>query len=118
MFKIALALVASATVAHVDAKPDCALPLAMTKEVALGIYNAVVNGQESPRRRRNYEIKIDDEGDNWSVYQMPKGGNSTKYFTDKDGRKMEIVTVIAGGGGLEMIIDKCTAAISSAHFSR
>ena len=118
MLKLAIALFVSATVARADAQSGCVLPLAPTKHVALSIYKAILDGQETLKQRNSYEIKIDDEGNSWSVYQMPKIGNSMKYFTDKHGRKMETIQVMAGGGGLEMSIDKCTAVISSAHFSR
>ncbi|MFL5240110.1 MAG: hypothetical protein ACJ8EL_21430 [Rhizomicrobium sp.] len=112
------ALATSTIIVRADAESSCTLPLAAKKEVALGIFSAIVSGTQTTKRRHSYETKIDDQGDRWSVYQVLKGGDSVKYSTAKNGQRMETVKVTAGGGGLEMTINKCTAVVSDAHLSR
>jgi hypothetical protein len=118
MFRIiVLAAAVSATVADAQDKQPCVFPLATQKQVALGIFNAIASGRQTVRGDK-YETKIDDQGDSWSIYQVLKGGDSVKEFTGKNGQRSESVNITAGGGGLEMIIDKCTAVVSDAHLSR
>ena len=103
---------------HVFADSVCPMPLVSKKTVALGIYNSVMHGLETTRQIGRYRTIIEDGGSSWTVFQLPRIGSSVRHAEDASGRKLEIVQVIAGGGGLEMKIDKCTGAITSAHFSR
>lgn len=78
--------------------------------VAESIYRAVARNLY-PRVFQKYPIVVvTDEGDHWSIYQTndappPKAPPGT-------------VIVTAGGGQLDMDIDKCTGAISHAVFNR
>jgi hypothetical protein len=77
-------------------------PFVPTPKVAIEIYMAVANGRGDKLLPENV-IKVDDDGDHWSVFQsranLPPG------------------QVMYGGGTLDMNITKCDGSIS-AHYSR
>jgi len=100
------------------AEPICVRPLAPTKAIALRIFEAVIAGQERPAIRRKYVADIQDDGNSWTAAQSLRGGDSYRQFKGPHGEAMEEVRMTEGGGGLEMRIDKCTAAISHVQFSR
>ena len=81
-----------------------------TADVAKKIYIAVGQGLY-PNLLKEYPIVgAEDEGDHWALWQsnddpMPKAGPNE-------------VIVRAGGGQLFMNIDKCSGAVSNAHFNR
>jgi hypothetical protein len=84
-------------------------PIVATAETARSIYVAKQRGDKvSPEN----DTVVDDEGDHWTVFQYPKRTSASKT-THAGGE----VAVVAGGGTLEMEIDKCTGAIR-AHYSR
>lgn len=93
-------------------------PLVPTKAVALGIFNAVVSAKETAAAHRKFETIVESDDDSWQVSQSPRGANSVHYFRGPHGELMETVRVMEDGGGFEMRIDKCTGAISDAHWSR
>jgi hypothetical protein len=84
--------------------------LVPTAPVAIEIYKAVARAV-SPNILKRYPIvTVADEGDHWHVSQtnnnpLPKPTPNT-------------VIVTAGGGQLNMDIDKCTGAISHAALNR
>jgi len=94
-------------------------PYVPTKEAAAKIYLTV--GQAMfpklfPQLRKKYPIVgVDDEGDKWSVGQSSPPPKNPQY-TDKHGNQFIVIT--AGGGMLNMSIDKCTGAISEMSFAR
>jgi hypothetical protein len=78
--------------------------------VAESIYRAVARNLDPQVFQKYPIVVVTDAGDHWSVYQTnnappPKAPRST-------------VMVTAGGGQLDMEIDKCTGAISHAAFNR
>ena len=83
-------------------------PLAPDAATAASIYLAVEKAIPNKSDIEHYHVKVVDDGDHWTVfrYHLPEPA--------PDG----FVTVFAGGGQLEMRIDKCTAAISHAGYSR
>lgn len=93
-------------------------PLAEKKPVALGIFNAIADGLELPAKRAKYDTEIRDTGASWSVFEALKGENSVRLFTDSHGVQMETVHITAGGGGLGMSINKCTAAVSDVYYQK
>jgi hypothetical protein len=107
-----------ATIGGVNAEPDCPLPLVAKKSVALGIFNSIAQGLETPAKRRKYTIRISDKGDSWSIYEELKNGDYFRTYKNAKGEEMESLQVTAGGGGLGMSIDKCSGAISEAAFQR
>ena len=77
-------------------------PVVPTAEVARGIFTAVAKQSEQVAGR--YVLTIVDAGAAWGAYQV--------LPAPTDG------SVIFGGGGLTMRIDKCTGAISEMHYMR
>ena len=100
------------------AESPCERPLVSKKSVAIGIFNSIAGGLESPRTRRKYVIETHDDGTSWSVFQALRGGDSYREYTDSKGRRMEAIQMTTGGGGLGMSIDKCTGAISGVAWQR
>ena len=118
---LAVACIVSLMPNIATAQGSCTLPiepLAAKKSVALGIFNAITAGLESPAKRARYNITIHDGGVSWSIYESLKGGDSVRMFTDAHGVQMETVHDTLGGGGLEMSINKCTAAVSGVHYEK
>ncbi len=112
---------ASLTSTIVHARDACTLPLgplAAKKSVALGIFNAIADGLETPAKRAKYDTKIRDAGGSWSVFEILKDGNSVSLFTSATGVGMETIHETLGGGGLEMSVNKCTAAASGVYFEK
>jgi hypothetical protein len=92
--------------------------LAGKKSVALGIFNAIADGIESRNRRAKYDTQISDAGASWSVFESLKGGNSVGFYKNANGIQIESVHETMGGGGLEMSVDKCSAAVSDVYFEK
>ncbi len=94
-------------------------PYVPTKEAAAKIY--LVVGQAMfpklfPQLRKKYPIvRVEDEGDKWSVGQSSPPPKKWQYI-DKQGN--QVIIVSAGGGMLGMSIDKCTGAIGEMSFAR
>jgi len=94
-------------------------PYVPTKEAAAKIY--LIVGQAMfpklfPTLRKKYPIvSVDDEGEKWSVGQSSPPPKKAQY-TDKKGN--QYIVVSAGGGMLNMSIDKCTSTISEMSFAR
>ena len=81
-----------------------------TADIAKKIYIAVGEGINANFLKKYPIVGAEDEGDHWSLWQsnddpMPKAGPNE-------------VIVSAGGGQLLMNIDKCSGAVSDAHFNR
>jgi hypothetical protein len=77
-------------------------PMVPTQEVAKEIYLAVAQGRGDKVDPANL-IRVDDDGDHWSVFQFPADLSSGQ--------------IVRGGGTLEMTIAKCDGSIL-AHYSR
>ena len=90
-------------------------PVVPTERAAKEIYITIARAL-FPRSWRKYpDIFVLDEGEKWSVGQRVE--TAYKTFKDKNGVEMESTTVQAGGGALEMEIDKCSAVVT-VHFAR
>jgi hypothetical protein len=106
--------------------PDCPKeegrikgPYVPTKDAAAKIYLAVgqaMSPKAFPALRKKYPIvDVEDDGDKW---QMGQSSHSSKPRGYKDKQGNEFIVVTAGGGMLNMSIDKCTGAISEMSFAR
>lgn len=110
-FLILLALSLAAPASANDMQ--CAKDLAVTTpDAARSIYL-----RELEQRGRvispGNDVVVKDEGDHWAVYQYPRHIPEPK----DNGDGTQTITVVMGGGGLEVEIDKCTGA-THAHYSR
>jgi hypothetical protein len=79
-------------------------PVVPTAEVAQGIFNAIAKPLQSEQVASRYVLTVFDDGAAWGINQV--------LPAPTDG------SVIFGGGGLTMRIDKCTGAISEMHYLR
>lgn len=91
------------------AEPVCEQPpgraiglVVPTADAATAVYKAIAKGRHDKIKPTN-NILVNDEGDQWGVYQYPKKDEST--FNRRTG--IETVRVVAGGGTLELEINKC-----------
>ena len=109
---VALMLIVTRSQAADTAPPRCPNDgyisdrLVPTADIAKEIYIAVVRGLSPGLLKRFPIVTAEDEGDHWAMSQtdnapVPKPSPNT-------------VIVTAGGGQLNMDIDKCTGAISHA----
>ncbi|MEI9932678.1 MAG: hypothetical protein WDM89_19630 [Rhizomicrobium sp.] len=84
------------------------------KHVAEAIYCAV--GRSFADFKKYPVVIIEDEGDHWSVSQT--GGKPTYRVITSTKTGIQTVPISAGGGQLNMDINKCTGAISHAALNR
>jgi hypothetical protein len=119
----ALLVLCLSEVATADPNLECtkksgfiAGPVVPTERAAKEIYVAIARAL-FPRTWRKYpKIFVLDESDKWSVGQKAIDVPD-KTFRDKNGVEMERVTIMRGGGALEMEISKCDAS-AKLSFSR
>ncbi len=90
-------------------------PFVAKAETARAIFDAVARGLRGDAHMAAYEIKVREEVDHWAVYQALKPEPGDCGVAPSGARTC---SVTSGGGGLQMRIDKCTGAISHAHFAR
>lgn len=94
-------------------------PFVPTQEVAKKIYIAIATAI-APWNMKKYPIAVvTDDGDHWSVSQTrryPK--RRSPAVVRMEGKTVETVEVSAGGGMLDMRIDKCSGAITYAALDR
>jgi hypothetical protein len=113
-FTLLLALAAAAQPA--PAARACALiwPVAPDERAARRLAEAVI-AADPHREGRNYGLRVRADEDNpgqWIAYQ-----HLAEPRLRRPHRPGEVI-VSAGGGGLEMRIDRCTGAISRLHYIR
>ena len=82
-----------------------------TEQVAREIYEAVARGRGDVIKRAN-KIMVEDGNDHWEVFQYPKHLPAAQTV-----HGVTTVTVVQGGGTLEMKINKCDGSVL-AHYSR
>lgn len=118
---VSLALTSS-NIARAESVPPCpndgyiSAMMVPNKNVAESIYRAV-GGAFVPWNFKKYPIVlVEDQGDHWSLSQTDGKPSVSVVPTSKPG--VETVTVSAGGGQLNMDINKCTGAISHAALVR
>jgi hypothetical protein len=80
-----------------------------TATAARAIYEAIAKGRNDRIKTAN-NILVNDKGDYWEVFQYPK---KTQSFVRRNG--VETVQVVAGGGTLELEINKCDARVLGAY---
>lgn len=94
-------------------------PFVPTPEVAKKIYTAIA-AAITPWDMKKYPIVVvTDDGDQWSVSQTrhyPK--RKSPAVVRIGGKTTETVEISAGGGMLDMRIDKCSGAITYAALDR
>lgn len=96
-------------------KPECAMPTGPVipdEKTARAVAKAIISAQPTSERLRKYRLNISGGGlteGAWFAYQGPE--NKPK-ITHKE------ISVVMGGGGLTMRIDRCTGAISDLHYVR
>ena len=90
-------------------------PFVDKAETARAIFQAVARGLRGDASMNAYNVNVRDEVDHWTVYQSlrPEPGDCEVAPPGTT-----TCSVTSGGGGLEMHIDKCTGAISHAHYAR
>jgi hypothetical protein len=72
-------------------------------ETARAIFLAVETARHPAANRSAYpQVKVEDRGDHWEVF---------RWRPPRTNRRGELI-VEAGGGQLEMDIDKCSGAVS------
>jgi hypothetical protein len=77
-------------------------PLVATEATALAIGAAIIAENAPEEHGGPYELKIEDEGDHWTVFQY------------KPPERLEDGTVVLQfGGGVELLINKCDGKIRS-----
>jgi hypothetical protein len=91
-------------------------PVVITKAEAEEIYVAIARALHPNSWRKYPVIFVLDGGDHWEVGQKKAGANA-KFFRNGNGGETETVTVYAGGGEIEMQINKCDAS-TKVNFSR
>jgi hypothetical protein len=106
---------ASASVTCVKEPGLLAGPFVAKPETARSIFEAVARGLRGDAYMMAYDIKVREEADHWTVYQMVKPEPGDCGVAPPGAPKCRVT---AGGGGLQMRIDKCTGTISHAHYSR
>jgi hypothetical protein len=84
-------------------------PTVPTPKAARDIYKATTRARGDIIRPTN-EIRVSDEGDHWSVFQYPRHIQPPKVTG-----RIGTVSVVIGGGTLEMTIEKCDGAISASY---
>jgi hypothetical protein len=81
-----------------------------TPDAAKRVYEAVATGRYDQIKSSN-DILVNDRGDHWEVFQYPKKAPSFERHSDGS----ETVTVVAGGGTLELEITKCDGRIIGSY---
>jgi hypothetical protein len=83
-------------------------PFVPDATTAAAIYVAVERARFNRDLARYPKVTVTDRRDHWSVFRYPRP------TVHSDGS----ITVVRGGGQLEMEIDKCSGTISRVHFSK
>jgi hypothetical protein len=111
-----LGLLFLALVPHLAFASDCNQPpgkaigeIVPTKDTARAIYRAIAAGRHDKVSSSN-DILVNDDGDHWEVFQYPKKGP-----TYEDHHGLETIRVVAGGGTLELDINKCDASVLGSY---
>jgi len=86
-------------------------PFVATAQAAREIYTAIVHSRGDKIKPGN-KILVNDDGSYWTVFQYP-----ARLPPERVVGGMVMVTVVAGGGTLEMTINKCNGSLT-AHYSR
>lgn len=94
-------------------------PYVATKDTAAEIYatigKAMFPGTFQNLQKKYPKVTVEDQGDKWGVTQTREQPPQTR---GTDGQGREFIIVQAGGGMLDMTIDKCTGAVSEMYFAR
>lgn len=102
---LAVVTVSSAAAAPCVQPPGMAIgPIVPTADAAREVYKTFAAIRNDLIRPTN-DIRVDDEGDHWIVFQYPKHIDDSAT----DSRGNEIVHVVNGGGTLALEINKCDA---------
>jgi hypothetical protein len=80
-------------------------PIVPTADAARALYKTIASIRDDPINPTN-DILVNDKGDHWEVFQYPKHISSP--VVNPDGT--ETVSVVAGGGMLDLEIKKCDAS--------
>ncbi|GAA0552419.1 hypothetical protein GCM10008941_35490 [Rhizomicrobium palustre] len=85
-------------------------PFVQSEATAKEIFLAIARARAAHNMKKYPVIQAKDEGDHWEVRQASK--NPSPIFAHG------VVTTIQGGGQFALHIDKCSGAISNAHFEK
>jgi hypothetical protein len=104
---------AEQTPSFICAKADGMIqgPIIATAQTAREIYRIVAHSRRDKIKRAN-EVRVNDDGSYWSVFQYP-----AHLPSDRVVNGLEMVHVVAGGGTLEMTINKCDGSLT-VNYSR
>jgi hypothetical protein len=86
-------------------------PLVPTEDAARALYKTIAGIRHDPIKSSN-DILVNDKGDHWEAFQYPKHIDPPRTVNG-----MQIVTVVAGGGTLDLEIQKCDASITG-HYDK
>jgi hypothetical protein len=89
-------------------------PFISTPRAARAVYLAIERDIAPFNLKRYPIVTVRDVGDHWEMSQTRHYPPARHYSSDRP----ETVSVTAGGGMLDLDIDKCTGAISNAQFDR
>jgi hypothetical protein len=97
-------------------KPDEHIggPFISTPRAARAVYLAIERDIAPFNLKRYPIVTVHDVGDHWEMSQTRRFPPIRHYSSGR----LETVSVMAGGGMLDLDIDKCTGAISNAQFDR
>jgi hypothetical protein len=109
---VVLAAVSGTGCGSPETPPHCSIAvgeLVPTAEAARQIAEAIITSKERPEYRSRYLLRVQPAQDNpakWLALQELRG---------PDGKELRN---IRGGGGLGMLIDRCTAEASEVYYQR
>jgi hypothetical protein len=106
LFACFMTLVSSPALAAACVQPEGMAigPLVPTEEAARAMYKTIARIRHDPIKSSN-NVVVNDKGDHWEVFQYPKHIDPPRTVNGT-----EIVSVVAGGGMLDLEIRKCDAS--------
>jgi hypothetical protein len=112
---LALALLLSFTTSVAYAE-NCVQPAGMaigpvvpTADAGREVYKTIAHIRHDPIKRSN-DVLAKDQGDHWDVFQYPKHIDGYRVING-----VETVQVVAGGGTLELEINKCDGRVLGSY---
>ncbi|MFZ5617472.1 MAG: hypothetical protein ACOZAA_09165 [Pseudomonadota bacterium] len=86
-------------------------PFAEKEETARKIAVAIISEIQDAAIMAKYDLMIESDEGSWAAFQVPKADHQSDPGSDT-------LYVRAEGGGVQMRIDKCSAAPSKIHLAR
>ena len=110
MMILAFVLATSAVAAGHQPRCDIRIgELVPNTQVARELAEAIIRNRQTAEQRSRYVLRVEQDETGWVVFQSLPDTRA-----DRNGK----ITITAGGGGLEMRIDRCNGAMSRVHYER